>query len=103
MGWKAATECFCLDSRSLIGYDKQNQCFSSFRMIHGAGAAFIDSWDRGNFRFHLRNTHPRSSDFQKCSFASFDPQITFFVLARQVTRPKPTTAEDATGFFSSFK
>ncbi len=99
MGWKVTANFFHPNSCSWIGHDEQNQRLSSFLMIDDAGDAFINPWNRCDSCFHFRKTHSHSSHFQKCPFASFDPQITFFILASQVAGSQPAIAEDTTRFF----
>ena len=99
MGRKVTANLFEHNSRSLFGHDKDNQCLSSFRMIDGAGAALINPRDRRDPCLYFGKTHSGPSDFQKCPLASFDPQITFLILASQVSRSQPAVTEDATRFF----
>ena len=80
---------------SLIGHDQQNKRLSRLGMLDGAGAALVNPGNGRDSCFHFREAYPRSPDLQKCSRSSFDPEKTFLILPRQISRVKPTVAKNA--------
>jgi hypothetical protein len=81
--------CPVVSNSSVVSYNEESECFSSLRMLHASGRAFVNTGDGRHLCLDLGEAHTEAASLYELSRTSFDPEVSLRITRAYVTRLEP--------------